>query len=288
MNYYQRHIGDYQTATADLSMLEHGAYSMLLDAYYSREKPPSADPARLYQICKAMTKQERAAVDLVVARFFTIDGDVARNRKADEVIETYQSGAEARRQNGKLGGRPRKPTNNLAGFSQGTKDITYKKGNPESRIQNPEIQEDSSTEESCSEPVEATAAEPGQEPAMTFPVVGTELREWPLYADRIADWQECYPGIDALSEAKKARQWCIANETKRKTPRGMMKFLNGWMSRAQDDSAKHSIGRNGTAITRPSGAGSSTTLLDREHERERQQLDTLRRFAESDDPMPKG
>ena len=46
MNYYKRHIGDYAAATRHLSMLEHGAYTMLLDVYYTSEQPLPADPKK--------------------------------------------------------------------------------------------------------------------------------------------------------------------------------------------------------------------------------------------------
>jgi uncharacterized protein YdaU (DUF1376 family) len=33
VNYYERHLGDYAKDAGHLSMLEHGAYSLLLDRY---------------------------------------------------------------------------------------------------------------------------------------------------------------------------------------------------------------------------------------------------------------
>ena len=35
-----------------------------------------------------------------------------------------------------------------------------------------------------------------------------------------------------FAELKKARQWCIANPVKQKTPRGIMSFVNRWMDKA--------------------------------------------------------
>ena len=37
MNYYKFNVGDYSAATRHLSMLEHGAYRLLLDVYYTTE-----------------------------------------------------------------------------------------------------------------------------------------------------------------------------------------------------------------------------------------------------------
>ena len=43
-----------------------------------------------------------------------------------------------------------------------------------------------------------------------------------------------HPGVDILGEARKALAWANANPTKRKTARGMAKFLLSWMGRVQD------------------------------------------------------
>ncbi len=52
------------------------------------------------------------------------------------------------------------------------------------------------------------------------------------------EYAETYPGIDAAAECRKARQWCIDNPAKRKTAKGMTAFLNRWMQKAQNDSAR--------------------------------------------------
>ena len=107
MNYYQRNIGDYQRDTGDLSLLEHGAYSMLLDSYYANESPLPMDPSRLYRICKATTATEKRAVESVAKRFFNTNGEVLTNKRADHEISEYQRRAGSARRNGGKGGRPR-------------------------------------------------------------------------------------------------------------------------------------------------------------------------------------
>jgi uncharacterized protein YdaU (DUF1376 family) len=83
--YYRFFPGDYLRDTADLSLVEHGAYRVLLDVYYSDGRLP-AEQGRLYRICRATTDDEKAAVDLVVDRFFYADGDRLFNRRADREI----------------------------------------------------------------------------------------------------------------------------------------------------------------------------------------------------------
>lgn len=88
MNYYERHLGDYAKDTAHLSMLEHGAYNLLLDRYYGTEAGIPAD--QVYRVARARTKEERAAVDAVLAEFFTtVDGAWVKNR-VEEEIQRYR------------------------------------------------------------------------------------------------------------------------------------------------------------------------------------------------------
>lgn len=91
--------------------------------------------------------------------------------------------------------------------------------------------------EDCSEPPCGVSEQPSPETGMAimvFPCVGRGTTEWPLTSAKVTEWQESYPGVDVLGECKKARQWCIDNPAKRKTASGMTKFLNSWLSRAQN------------------------------------------------------
>ncbi len=122
MNYYERYLGDYQRDTATLSLLEHGAYTMLLDTYYATEMPLPAEMARLYRVCRAVTAEEQAAVAYVVEQFFPVGPDGMRhNTRANEEIAKAQARIEVARNNGRGGGRPpkRKPPDNPAGNPAG-------------------------------------------------------------------------------------------------------------------------------------------------------------------------
>lgn len=87
MNYYERHIGDYLKDTAHLSLLEHGVYSRLLDAYYSRELPIPQDQS--YRLVGAKARDERAAVDAVLNEFFQLVEGVWFQKRCDEVITAH-------------------------------------------------------------------------------------------------------------------------------------------------------------------------------------------------------
>jgi uncharacterized protein YdaU (DUF1376 family) len=105
MNYYERHLGDYARDAGHLSMLEHGAYTLLLDRYYTTEQPIPAEQA--HRVARATSKPERAAVDVVLAEFFRIVDGAWHNRRADAEIAKAKTKIKAARENGKRGGRPR-------------------------------------------------------------------------------------------------------------------------------------------------------------------------------------
>lgn len=135
MNYYKRHLGDYARKAGHLSMLEHGAYNLILDAYYDREVAPTRAEAVRY--ARARTPAEIAAVETVLAEFFNEreDGRFYQSRVEDEFIEAAAQ-ADKNRENGKRGGRPRKqlgtqtePKKTQSVIS-GNPDESQTKGNP--------------------------------------------------------------------------------------------------------------------------------------------------------------
>jgi uncharacterized protein YdaU (DUF1376 family) len=88
LNYYERHIGDYLKDTAHLSLLEHGVYGRLLDVYYTREGGiPVAESARLIG---AKSKDERAALGVVLTEFFFVDGDMLKQARCDLEIARFK------------------------------------------------------------------------------------------------------------------------------------------------------------------------------------------------------
>ena len=117
MNYYERHLGDYARDTAHLSMLEHGAYNLLLDRCYATEAGIPGDQA--HRIARARSRDEKAAVDAVLVEFFTLkDGVWTQGRVIEEIIKA-QHRIETARSNGKTGGRPKKKPSGLSGDGAG-------------------------------------------------------------------------------------------------------------------------------------------------------------------------
>lgn len=139
MNYYQHHLGDYSKHTGHLSLVEHGAYRMLLDHYYATENPLPNDIEKLCRICRATSKKECAAVQSVVTEFFTSEGGVLRHGRVDEEICNYHAMSEKNRKNGMNGGRPKKTQWVSSGFDLGNPNETEASNHkPRTNNQEPE------------------------------------------------------------------------------------------------------------------------------------------------------
>lgn len=95
---------------------------------------------------------------------------------------------------------------------------------------------------SCPEPPEAASGQnaivTAEVPLIEYPTVGKDSKPWPLLPSQVSEWQAAYPGVDVTAECRKALAWCNANPRKQKTFSGMPKFLNGWLTKAQNDSGR--------------------------------------------------
>ena len=52
--------------------------------------------------------------------------------------------------------------------------------------------------------------------------------------EKISLWENTYPAVDVRQELRKMVAWCDSNPAKRKTRRGIERFINNWLSRTQD------------------------------------------------------
>lgn len=131
MNYYKRHIGDYAKKAGHLSLLEHGVYTLLLDAYYDREQAPTRDEA--VRVSRCRTPEELAALDAVLNDFFTLEDGRYRQARVEEEFVKAEAQARANQENGKRGGRPRKPKGNRTethSVSSANRDVSENNPNP--------------------------------------------------------------------------------------------------------------------------------------------------------------
>ena len=86
-------------------MLQHGAYTLLMDAIYDREKFPTLEQA--IDWVWASNTDEIEAVKFVIDKFFTFENGVYCQSRMKESISNYQAICDANSINGKKGGRPK-------------------------------------------------------------------------------------------------------------------------------------------------------------------------------------
>ena len=90
--------------------------------------------------------------------------------------------------------------------------------------------------------------EPEQADSMP-PVMALQLNdnsEHLIYQNDIEQWTELYPSVDVMQELRKMRGWLMANPDRRKTKRGINRFINNWLSKEQDKGTVKNTSTNNT------------------------------------------
>ena len=143
VNYFERHLGDYARDTGHLTMLEHGAYTLLMDRYYASEAGIPADQA--HRVARARTREERAAVDAVLSEFFALADGAWTHGRIEQELTKARTRIEAARTNGRSGGRPKRnpevPDKKPTGLSPGSVSETQIKALHLTKHQAPEDQD---------------------------------------------------------------------------------------------------------------------------------------------------
>lgn len=58
--------------------------------------------------------------------------------------------------------------------------------------------------------------------------------EYPVYKEQVKEWSELYPAVDVMQELRKMKGWLTANPKRKKTRRGITRFITGWLAKEQD------------------------------------------------------
>jgi hypothetical protein len=66
----------------------------------------------------------------------------------------------------------------------------------------------------------------------SMPVIGGEC---PICKREFEMFKETYPAVDVLQAMKEMKAWCLSNPKNTKTPSGVLRFINSWLSRAQNN-----------------------------------------------------
>jgi hypothetical protein len=86
-------------------------------------------------------------------------------------------------------------------------------------------------EDICSEP-------DGSKPESAVDIILNTKEMYPISKADIAEWQKLFPAVDVMGELRKMAAWAKANPNRRKTRRGISRFIVSWLSKEQDRGRK--------------------------------------------------
>jgi hypothetical protein len=72
---------------------------------------------------------------------------------------------------------------------------------------------------------------------MEFKCVGTGEKSWSPTEEQLSAWKKAYPGVTLDVELFKMAAWLDANPARRKTAKGMARFVVNWLNSSQNRSA---------------------------------------------------
>ncbi len=81
--YYHFYPGDYARDTRHLSLMQHGAYRLLIDLYMDRGAPLRNDLPYLYRWLHAESVEEKAAVQFILTEFFLLTDNVWTHKRCE-------------------------------------------------------------------------------------------------------------------------------------------------------------------------------------------------------------
>lgn len=78
-----------------------------------------------------------------------------------------------------------------------------------------------------------TEREPVLVPAV-FALPLNDGSDYEITEKQVQEWAELYPAVDIMQDLRKMKGWLQANPAKKKTKRGVLRFITNWFSRTQD------------------------------------------------------
>lgn len=111
MHYYQFNIADYRKDTSHLTPIEHYIYRFLIDWCYLDEAPIPLDTNYILRKL-GLNSKHSDNLQNVLNDFFKKSDSGYYQKRIDEAVKEYHNFLNKQAENGKKGGRPKKPTAN--------------------------------------------------------------------------------------------------------------------------------------------------------------------------------
>ncbi|WP_286194389.1 DUF1376 domain-containing protein [Agrobacterium sp. Ap1] len=226
------HIADYLADTGHLTATEHGAYLLLIMHYWQNGHLPENERviARIAKLTPDQWEESRDMLAMLFGPGWTHKRIDAELSKADDIIEKRRAAAEARFSKTK-----KQPSDANAMHVQSKCNDT--------RVPPLTDNQDTSSPRSdvCPEPQAAPAS------PTVIELPATQGQSVAITEADVSEWTGAFPAVDVLQQLRGIRQWLIANPQKRKTSRGMRRFVVSWLTRDQDKGGARSSGHHSQA-----------------------------------------
>lgn len=219
MHYYQFNIGDYQSHTAHLEPLEDLAYRRLLDWCYLHERPLPADIEQVSKLIRMRSHTECIAD--VLREFFDLTADGWWKERISKEIE--KTGEKSRKASESAKARWQKEKSDANALpSQSERNAT----------------QDTLPKTLDTKPKTQISVEPQSvsQPVVEVPILGGKV--YGVSQEMVNEWSKAYPAVDVQAELQKMRVWAMSNPNMQKTSNGIPRFVNAWLSKAQNEAGK--------------------------------------------------
>ena len=115
---------------------------------------------------------------------------------------------------------------NNEGFSENNEGFSENNSIKKSKVKESKINK--SKEVVCAEPETVSA------PEKLFPLLLNDGSLYGFTAGQVKEWESLYPGVDVRQALRNMQAWCRANPSRRKTKRGVLRFVTNWLASDQN------------------------------------------------------
>lgn len=99
----------------------------------------------------------------------------------------------------------------------------------ESKSKSESYSDDCSEQISSEPPIQK---EPPQPPLITLQL--NTGAEYEIYQEDVVEWSDLYPAVDVMQCLRNMKGWLLSNPAKRKTSKGIKRFITTWLQKEQD------------------------------------------------------
>ena len=165
------------------------------------------------------------------------------HKQSENARKRWESRSNTTASNGNATAMP--PHSNRNATAMPIKEIEIEKENKNNNLGSPSQEDNPSintkkitdkTEIVCSEPsneLKLEADNPIEKPVF-ITIIAKSGKEVPIYQDMVDLWKDAFRAVDVEGQLREMKVWSVSHKSERKTEKGMLGFINNWLSKEQD------------------------------------------------------